>query len=126
MALPFKLSVLKKTRIWKPFNALIPLNDAFLFRNKENKILFGPPPPKKKGGWIRTVTIWLHAHVCVCLYQQPLTWIFTKSRLSDSTQSNPFIRNYYLIIVAFSRLHFSIYNNINTKESTLSFKGHSF
>ena len=41
MALPFKLSVLKKNRIWKPFNVLIPLNDAFLFGNKENKILFG-------------------------------------------------------------------------------------
>ena len=48
MALPFKLSVLKKTRIWKPFNVLIPLNDAFLFRNKEKKILFEPPPPEKK------------------------------------------------------------------------------
>ena len=24
----------------------IPLNDAFLFQNKENKILFGPPPKR--------------------------------------------------------------------------------
>ena len=24
------------------------LDDAFLFQNKENKILFGPPPPKKR------------------------------------------------------------------------------
>ena len=28
----------------------IPLNDAFSFGDKENKILFGPPPPKKSGG----------------------------------------------------------------------------
>ena len=48
VALAFKLSVLKKTRLWNPFNVSIPLNDAFLFRNKENKILFGtllPTPP---------------------------------------------------------------------------------
>ena len=78
----------------------------FYSETKKTKYFLDLPPPK--GGWIRTVAIWLHAHVCVCLYQQPLTWIFTRSRLSDSTQSNPFIRNYYLIIVAFSRLHFSI------------------
>ena len=40
MAVPFKLSVLKKTRIWKPFNVLIPLNDAFLFRNKKKENTF--------------------------------------------------------------------------------------
>ena len=44
----------------------IPLSDAFLFRNKEIKILFGPPPPpQKKGAWIQTVAIWLRAHVFV-------------------------------------------------------------
>ena len=51
-------------------------------------------------------------HMCLLL---PVTWIFTRSRLSDSAQSSPFIKNYYLIIVAFSRPHFSIY----AKESTL-------
>ena len=54
MALVLKLSVLEKTHIWKPFNVLMPLNDAFLFQNKENKILFGPPPPpppKKAQGY---------------------------------------------------------------------------
>ena len=35
-------------------------NYAFLFRNKENKILLGPPPPKKGSG-IQTVAIWLYA-----------------------------------------------------------------
>ena len=35
-------------------------NDAFfLFRNKENKILFWIP---QKGAGIQTVAIWLHAH----------------------------------------------------------------
>ena len=51
MALAFKLSVLKKTHIWTQFNVEIPLNDAFLFQNKVNKILFvtpPPPPPRKK------------------------------------------------------------------------------
>ena len=45
MARAFKLSVLKKTHIWKPFNVLIPLNDALYSVTKKNKILFGPPPP---------------------------------------------------------------------------------
>ena len=44
----------------------------------------------------------------VCLYKQPETWIFTRSILSSL--SNPFIENYYLIIVVFSCPHFSIYD----------------
>ena len=119
MALTFKLSVLKKTHIWKPFNVLIPLNDAFLFRNKSNQILFGPPPPLKKNAGKGTVAIWLQAHVSV--YQQPVTLSFTRSRLSDSAQSHPFIKKYYLIIVAFSSTHFSIHDMFYTKEGTLSF-----
>ena len=39
-ALSFKLSVLKMTHIWTPFNVQIYLDDALLFQNKENKILF--------------------------------------------------------------------------------------
>ena len=62
MALSFKLSVLKKTHIWMPFNVYIYLKDALLFQNKENKILFGPP---KKGSRIRTVAICLPAQVFV-------------------------------------------------------------
>ena len=31
-----------------PFNVKIASNYAFLSLNKENKILLGPPPPKKK------------------------------------------------------------------------------
>ena len=30
----------------------MPLIDAFLFQKKENKILFGPPPPKKAHGYV--------------------------------------------------------------------------
>ena len=47
-ALSLKSSVLKKTHILTPFNVKIATNYAFLFINKENKILLGPPPPKKK------------------------------------------------------------------------------
>ena len=60
---------------------LIPLNDDFLFQNKENKILFGPPPQKR----LRDTDISeMATHSSVCLYQQPVTWIFTGLRLSDS------------------------------------------
>ena len=47
-ALSLKRSVLKKTHILTPFNVKIATNYAFLFINKENKILLGPPPPKKR------------------------------------------------------------------------------
>ena len=54
-----------------------------------------PPPPKKKrlenmnGRDMATRT-------GACLYQQPVTWIFTRSRLSDSDYK-VFIENYDLI-----------------------------
>ena len=60
----------------------IPLNDAFLFQNKENKILFGPPPPKKR---LRDTNGRIMATCSsVCLYHEPVTWICTRSRLRDS------------------------------------------
>ena len=81
------------------------------------KYFLDPPPKKRRRGMngrdMAPIT-------CVCLYQKPVTWSFTRSRLSDSAQSNPFIQN-YLIIVAFSGPHFSIYDIFYTKESTLSF-----
>ena len=61
----------------------IPFNDAFLFRNKENKILFGPPP-KKRCRDTNGHDMAPRAHVC--LYQQPVTWIFTRPRLRDSAE----------------------------------------
>ena len=42
-----KRSVLK-SHILTPFNVKIASNYAFLFLNKENKILLGPPPPQRK------------------------------------------------------------------------------
>ena len=36
-----------------PFNVKIASNYAFLFLNKENKILLGPPPQKKAQGYVR-------------------------------------------------------------------------
>ena len=55
---------------------------------------FWDPPPKKRprdknGRDMATRT-------SVCLYQQPVTWIFIMSRLS-----NPFIEKHYSIIVVF-------------------------
>ena len=53
----------------------------FLFQNKDNEILFGPPPQKKR---LRdTNGRDMATHTSVCLYQQPVTWIFTRSRLSN-------------------------------------------
>ena len=65
---------------------LIYLDDALLFQNKENKILFAPPPQKKSlkdtnGRDMCTRT-------SVFLYNQPVTWIFTRSRLSRLSDSD--------------------------------------
>ena len=46
-------------------------------------------------------------------------WIFILSRLSDSAQSNPSIKNYCLIIIAFSRPYFSIYDIFIQKKAHL-------
>ena len=67
MTLSFKLSVLKKTHIWTPFNVQIYLNDALLFQNKENRILFDPPPQAQ--GYIGRD---MSTRTSVCLYQQPV------------------------------------------------------
>ena len=55
------------------------LYDGFFYsETKKNTILFGPPPSQQKrrgdtnGHDMATRT-------CVCLYQQPVTWIFTRS-----------------------------------------------
>ena len=58
-------------------NAISCVNDAFLFQNKENKILFGPPQKEKK----RKDTNGHNIATCTydCLYQHPVTWILTWS-----------------------------------------------
>ena len=43
-----------------PFNVQIASNYAFLFRNKENIILLGPPPPKKAQGYKRSQYGYMH------------------------------------------------------------------
>ena len=50
-------------------------------KNKENKILFGPP--QKAQGYERSST-----RTSVCLYHQAVTWIFTRSRLSRLSDSD--------------------------------------
>ena len=56
----------------------------FFTSTSKNKIKYflDPPPPKKRrkdrnGRDMAT-------HTSVCVYQQPVTWIFTSSGLSDS------------------------------------------
>ena len=49
-----------------PFNMQIPLNDAFLFENKRLRDTNGRD---------------MATHSSVCLYNEPVTWIFTRSRL---------------------------------------------
>ena len=61
-----------------PFNVKIPLNDAFLLQNKENKNTFWTQHPKKGAG---TQTV---ANMATRTYQQAVTLIFTRSILSDS------------------------------------------
>ena len=41
-----------------------------------------PPPPKTQGYDIRDMS------TSVCLYQQPVTWIFTSSKLSRLSDSD--------------------------------------
>ena len=50
---------IEKDSFKTPFNVKKASNYAFLFLNKENKILLGPPP-QKKGSGIRTFAIRLH------------------------------------------------------------------
>ena len=69
-----------------PFYVLIYLDDALLFQNKENKKLFGPPPPKKRLN--HTNGRDMSTSTSVCLYNQPVTWIFTRSTLSSLSDSD--------------------------------------
>ena len=69
----------------KSHDCMIFLNDALLFQNKENKILFDLQKRLKD---TNGHDICLYAHACVCLYQRPVTWIFTRSRLSRLSDSD--------------------------------------
>ena len=75
-------------------------------------MLFGPPPPKKKGSGIRTVAIWLHAQVFVYASSSDI-----KRFCALKLQSNPFIENFYEIKVVFSSPHFNI-NDIFVHKKT--------
>ena len=61
----------------------------FYSKNKGNKILLDPPPKKNnnkinKGSARDAKGRDMATRTSVCLYQQPMTGIFTRSRLSDS------------------------------------------
>ena len=81
----------------------------FYSETKKRKYFLDPPPKKRHRD--------MATRICVCLYQQPVTWNYTRSRLSDSAHSNPL--NYHLIIVAFSRPHFKIYDIFIQKKAHL-------
>ena len=74
-------------------------------------------PPKKAQGYERSRYVYTH--------NQPMTWIFTRSRLSRLSDSDykviPSLKNIILfIIVVFSCPHFSIYDIFYTLENTRS------
>ena len=73
-----------------------------LFYSKTRKIKnFLDPHPPKKGTGIRTVAIWLHAHVFVYTSSLWPGFLLGRNNWFDTVklQSNPFIKNYYSIIV---------------------------
>ena len=101
VALALKFSVLIKTRIWTPFNVSISLNDFFYSETRKIKYFLDPP---KKGAEIRTVAIWLHPHVFI--YRSSLWPEFLLGRNKWlGAQRNPFIKNYFSIIVMYNPLY---------------------
>ena len=87
-------------------------------KTRKIKYFLDPPPQKKR--LKDTNDRDMSTRTSDCLYHQAVTWIFTRSRLSRLL-SNPFIENYYLILVVFSGPHFSIYDIFYTLENTQSF-----
>ena len=87
------------------------------------KYLLPPPPPQKKGSRIER-SRYSYTHKCLSIPAAcDLDIHLVKIEQIDcfGLQSNPFIENYYLIIVVFSGHHFSIYDICYTLENTLSF-----
>ena len=72
----------------------------FCSKTRKIKYFLDPPPPKKR---LRDMNgCDMATHSSVCLYKQTVTWIFTRSRLSDSDYKViPSLKNCYLIIVVF-------------------------
>ena len=52
------------------------------------KYFLDPPPPPKKKGLKDTNGRDMSTRTSVCLYNQPVTWIFTRSRLSSLSDSD--------------------------------------
>ena len=94
----------------------------FLFRNKENKLLFGPPPPRKKrrrdtnGRNMATRTY-------VLVYTSSLCpeFLLGRNKLYGSVklESNHFLQN-YLIIVVF-HAHITAFLGFSIQYNTISF-----
>ena len=61
-----------------------------LFYSKIRKIKYflDPPPPKKKKRLKDTNGRDMSTRTSVCLYNQPVTWMFTRSRLSSLSDSD--------------------------------------
>ena len=75
----------------------------FLFRNKENKILFVPPPPPKKKRRRDTNGRNVATRTYVFVYTSSLCpeFLLGRNKLYGSVklESNPFIQNYLIIVV---------------------------
>ena len=90
-----------------------------LFYSETKKRKYFLDPPKKAQTYERSQYSYMHMCLFIAaacdlnFYLVDIEWFDTKQ-----LQSNPFIENYYLIIVVFSLLHFSIYDNLCTKENT--------
>ena len=106
----------------------IPLNNAFSFRNKDNKILFAPPPKKR----CRDTNGREHGYMHMCLFiPAAFDLDFYKVDIecfgTVKLQSNPFNRKLLFNYSLFSSPHFSIYNIFLYKRKHTKFqrKGHS-
>ena len=81
------------------------------------KYFLDPPPKRLKD----TNGCNMSTHTSVFLYNQPVTWIFTRSRMSSLSDSDYKIIPSLKIIVVFSCPHLSIYDIFYTLENTRIF-----
>ena len=88
------------------------------YKTREIKYFLTPPPPKKR--LKDTNGCDMSTRTSVFLYNQPVTWIFTRSRLSSLSDSDYKVIPSLKIKVVFSCLYFSIYDIFYTLENTQS------
>ena len=86
------------------------------------------PPPKKR---LKDTNVRdLSTRTSVCLYNQPVTWIFTRSRLSNLSDSDYKVIPSLKIIIYYSRLFMPTFQHLSyflyiRKHTKFQRKGHS-